>query len=64
MSRTMVGYCWKCCKDTKQHVIEAEDSFAWRVFETVTTLGFGLLMPHDYKRECSRCGHINTLTKG
>lgn len=64
MAKKMVGYCWNCGCETKHEVLEAEDSVPWRVFETVVTMGFALLTPHDYKCECTRCGKINTLTKG
>ena len=63
MKRYMIGYCWTCARRTKQRVIEAKDSAAWRVFETITTLGFALLTPHDYECECTVCGEFNTLTK-
>ncbi len=64
MQKYMAGYCWTCCEDTKQEVIEAVDSAGWRVFETVFTLGLALATPHDYKCECTKCGRINTLRKG
>ena len=64
MPKYMAGYCWECCKNTKQQVVEAEDSVGWRIFETVFTLGFALATPHDYKCECTKCGRINTIRKG
>lgn len=63
MSKYMVGYCWNCAKRTKHKVIEPVDSTAWRVFETIATLGFALLSFHDYECECTVCGDINTLRK-
>ena len=62
--RHMVGYCPECGKKTKHRVIECQDSLPYRVFETVFTLGFAAALPHDYECECTRCGTINTLTKG
>lgn len=59
----MVGYCWDCCEKTKQQVIECNDSTAYRVFETVFTLGWGLMLPHDFQCECIKCGRINTIRK-
>ena len=64
MPKYMAGYCWDCNKDTKQKVVEAVDSVGWRVFETVFTFGMAAALPHDYKCECTRCGHINTLRRG
>lgn len=64
MAKKMVGYCGNCGCETKHEVLEAEDSVPWRVFETIVTMGLALLTPHDYKCECTRCGKINTLTKG
>lgn len=64
MSKYMAGYCWGCARDTKQKVIEAVDSAGWRAFETIFTLGLAIALPHDYKCECAKCGHINTLRKG
>lgn len=63
MKRHMVGYCYRCGKDTKHEVIECEDSVSWRVFETVVTACFALALPHSYQCECLRCGEINTLSK-
>lgn len=63
MKKTLVGYCSNCGRQTKHTVVECEDSLPWRIFETVTTLGWGLLLDHEYKCECSRCGEINTITK-
>ena len=59
----MVGYCFGCNNITKQQVLECTDTVPMRVFETVFTLGFGLLVDHDYYCECTKCGEINTLTK-
>jgi hypothetical protein len=64
MAKIMVGYCPKCGKRTKHRKIECTESLAWRTFETVVTLGWGLLFDRDYECECSECGSINTLTKG
>jgi hypothetical protein len=64
MTKIIVGYCPECGKKTKHTKIECTESFAWRAFETVATLGWGLLFDRDYECECSVCGSINTLTKG
>lgn len=63
MAKYMVGYCRNCGKETKHCKIEGKDSVPYRIFETVVTLGWGLLLDHDYKCECAICGEINTLTK-
>ena len=61
--KNLVAYCSKCGRETRHVVIEAEDSLAWRVFETVVTAGWALLTDHDYKCECTRCGEIRTISK-
>lgn len=63
MKKYMAGYCWGCGNNTRQEVVEAKDSVGWRVFESVFTLGMAAALPHDYKCECTKCGHINTLQK-
>lgn len=63
MAKYMTGYCEKCGKETKQLKLEGEDSIPYRIFETVVTCGWGLLLDHDYKCECTRCGEINTISK-
>lgn len=63
MKKYMIGYCYRCRRDTRHEVIECKDSVGWRVFETVVTAGFALAMPHDYQCECTRCGTISTLSK-
>lgn len=63
MKKYMVGYCWDCCEHTKQKVFECHDSVPYRIFETVFTLGFGAILPHDYECECTKCGKINTIRK-
>lgn len=63
MTKYMTGYCWHCAKTTKHQVLECEDSVPYRIFETVFTLGFGAMLEHGYKCECTRCGEINTINK-
>ena len=55
--------CSECGKETKHRKLECEDSVPWRIFETVVTAGWGLLLDRDYKCECTKCGEINTITK-
>ena len=64
MAKYMVGYCWSCARRTKQRKIASKDSVQFRIFETIVTCGFGLLLDHDYECECAVCGEINTITKG
>lgn len=59
----VIGYCFKCAENTKHEVIECHNSTAYRAFETIATFGFGLLLPHNYECECTRCGKINTIEK-
>ena len=63
MTKYIVGYCSECGKETKHRKLECEDSVPWRIFETVVTAGWGLLLDHDFKCECTKCGEINTITK-
>lgn len=63
MSRYLVGYCSNCTKTTKQEVVQCHDSVPYRIFETIFTLGFGLMFWHDYECECTKCGHINTIRR-
>ncbi len=63
MAKYMTGYCWECCKTTKQKVIDCDDSIAYRVFGAVFTLGFSEMLPHDYNCECTKCGHINSIRR-
>ncbi len=63
MAKYLVGYCSECGKETKQQKLECEDTLVWRAFETVVTLGWGLLLDHEYKCECSVCGEINTIRR-
>lgn len=64
MSKYLVGYCSECGEYTKHEKIECTDSTAFRVFETVVTLGWSLLSSRDYKCECTKCGKIRTIRKG
>lgn len=64
MAKQIVGYCPECGEETKHTKLECTESLPWRVFEVVTTMGFGLLFDRTYKCECSRCGKINEITKG
>ena len=61
MKTNTVGYCWNCADYTEQRVIECKDAALWRAFETVFTLGLGVLLERDYYCKCKECGHINTL---
>lgn len=63
MPKYIVGYCANCHKETKHLKLYCEDSVPWRIFETVITLGWGLLLDHEYECECTKCGEINTLRK-
>lgn len=63
MAKYIVGWCPECGKDTKHLKLECKDSVAYRVFEAVSTFGWGLLLDHSYKCECTKCGEINTLSK-
>lgn len=63
MGKYLIGYCSECRKETKHIKLECEDSVPWRIFETVTTLGWGLLFDRAYKCECTKCGEINTIRK-
>ena len=63
MTRYMVGYCDRCGEATKHRMIECKDSVGWRVFETIVTVGFALVLPREYYCECERCGQINTINK-
>ena len=62
MSKTLVGYCFNCGKDTKHKVIQCEESLGWRIYENILTFGLIAAMGYDYKCECTRCGEINTIS--
>ena len=62
MKKSTVGYCWRCAKYTEQKVIECHDSTAFKIFDTIITLGFSALFPRDYNCKCTECGEINILT--
>lgn len=64
MRRVITGYCWRCCEDTKQLVIDCDESFAYRAFFAIFTLGCSEMLPKDYNCECLRCGRINSVRKG
>ena len=63
MGKYLIDYCPECGKRTKHLKLECHDSVPWRVFETVVTFGWGLLLDHDYECECAICGKINTIRK-
>ena len=63
MGKYLIDYCPECGKRTKYLKLECQDSVPWRVFETVVTLGWGLLLDHEYECECAVCGTINTIRK-
>lgn len=63
MPKFMAGYCWSCCENTKQEIIDTKDLKAYRIFEAICTLGLSFAFPVDYRCECTKCGQINTLQK-
>ena len=63
MAKYIIGYCSNCHKETKHLKLQCEDSVPCRIFETVVTLGLGLLLGYEYKCECTKCGEINTLRR-
>ena len=64
MARCLVGYCYECCRETKQVVVECTENIGWRIFENLFTFGtIGAAFGYDYKCECTQCGEINTIHK-
>lgn len=64
MKKQIVGYCDTCNRETKQRVIECEDSLCERLLENIITFGLiNAVSCRCYKCECARCGEINTIYK-
>lgn len=57
----LVGYCWTCCKKTKQEIIRCDMPIVARLFLGIASMGVSEACGYSYQCECTKCGETNNI---